>query len=81
MIPKITTPVITRLILKTWEPYMIKYPSPLFDTNNSPIMTPIRDIEILIFKPLFFWHYFATVFVIALLYDINKELIGANDYV
>ena len=52
MIPKITTPVITRLILKTWEPYMIKYPSPLFDTNNSPIMTPIRDIEILIFKAL-----------------------------
>ena len=33
--PKIKTPVMTKSILNTWEPYIIKYPIPDFDTNNS----------------------------------------------
>ena len=38
------TDVITKLILNTCEPYIIKYPSPSLDTNSSPIITPIKDI-------------------------------------
>ena len=46
------TEVMTKLILNTWDPYIIKYPNPSLDTNNSPMMTPIKDILILIFKQL-----------------------------
>ena len=40
-IPRIITPVITRLVLNTCDPYIIKYPSPFFDTRSSPMITPI----------------------------------------
>lgn len=50
--PRMNAEVIVRLILNTCEPYMIKYPKPLLDTNNSPMMTPIRDMLILILKAL-----------------------------
>ncbi len=43
MIAIMTTDVITKLILNTWEPYIIKYPSPAFETSNSPMMTPTKD--------------------------------------
>ena len=42
--PKINIPVITKLRLNTCEPYIIKYPIPYFETKNSPIITPIKDI-------------------------------------
>ena len=43
-------PVITKVKLKTWVPYSIRYPIPALLTKNSPIITPINDIEILSFK-------------------------------
>ena len=45
-------PVITRFRLNTCEPYIIKYPIPFLDTNSSPIITPIRDKLMFIFKVL-----------------------------
>ena len=49
-IQSIIIPVITKLKLNTCDPYIIKYPTPSFDTKNSPIMTPIRDILTFIFS-------------------------------
>ena len=46
----INMPLITKLKLNTCEPYSIKYPIPFFDTKNSPIITPIKDIRILSFN-------------------------------
>ena len=43
-------PVITKFKLNICEPYSIKYPIPAFDVKNSPIITPIKHIEILIFN-------------------------------
>ena len=34
-------PVITKLRLNTWEPYIIKYPIPSLETRNSPIIIPL----------------------------------------
>ena len=48
--PKITRLVITKSILNTCDPYIIKYPSPFFDTRSSPMITPIRLIEMLILQ-------------------------------
>ncbi len=49
---KIIIPVMTKSKLKTCDPYMIRYPIPFLDTSNSPIITPIRDILIFIFRLL-----------------------------
>ena len=38
---KIIVPVMTKSRLNTWEPYIIKYPIPSFDTKNSPMITPM----------------------------------------
>lgn len=35
-------PVITRFRLNTCEPYIIRYPTPAFDTRNSPMITPMN---------------------------------------
>lgn len=43
-------PLITKFKLNTCVPYIIKYPNPAFDTKNSPITTPIKDMEIFNFK-------------------------------
>jgi hypothetical protein len=50
--PRIKVAVIVKLILKTCEPYKIRYPRPFFETKSSPIITPINDILILILKAL-----------------------------
>ena len=42
--------VITMFKLNICEPYIIKYPSPFFDTRSSPIITPISDILMFIFN-------------------------------
>lgn len=49
-IPKIITLVITRSSLNTCPPYTIRYPSPAFDTKNSPDITPTRESPIFTFK-------------------------------
>ena len=43
-------PLITRFKLNTCVPYIIKYPIPALDVSNSPCITPIRHIDMFIFK-------------------------------
>lgn len=52
IIPKTNIEVITKFRLNTCDPYVIRYPNPFFDTNNSPIITPINDKLIFIFRVL-----------------------------
>lgn len=57
--PKIKTLVITRSNLNTWPPYTIKYPSPAFDTKNSPEITPTKE------RPTFTFNEFMNVDIFA----------------
>ena len=43
-------PAITRFKLNTCVPYIIRYPIPALDVRNSPDITPIKHIDIFIFK-------------------------------
>ena len=52
IIARSNIPVITRFKLNTCEPYIIKYPIPSLDTNNSPMIIPIKHILIFIFNEL-----------------------------
>lgn len=45
----IIIPLITRVRLNTCVPYRIRYPIPAWLTRNSPMITPIRDIDIFSF--------------------------------
>ena len=67
----INIPLITRLKLNTWEPYSIRYPIPFFDTKNSPIITPIKDILTFIL----------TAFIIELKLPGNINLNSSCDFV
>ena len=64
-IARIITLVITRSSLNTCPPYTIKYPSPPFDTKNSPDITPTSDNPIFTFRVLNNVEIFAgiTIFV------------------
>ena len=64
-IPKIITLAITKSNLNTWPPYTIKYPSPAFDTKNSPDITPTSDNPIFTFREFMNVEIFAgiTIFV------------------
>ena len=52
MLRNIITLVITKSNWNTCPPYTIKYPSPAFDTRNSPDITPTKDKPKLIFNEL-----------------------------
>ena len=54
-IPSIITLVITKSSLNTCPPYTIKYPSPAFDTKNSPDITPTKE------SPMFTFNEFINV--------------------
>lgn len=58
-IPKIITLVITKSNLNTCPPYTIKYPSPAFETKNSPEITPTKE------SPIFTFKEFIKVFILA----------------
>ena len=45
-------PLITRFKLNTCEPYIIKYPIPSLLTSNSPMITPISDMDTLTLRLL-----------------------------
>lgn len=64
-IPRIITLVITRSSLNTWPPYTIRYPSPAFDTKNSPDITPTSESPIFTFNEFINVPMFAgiTIFV------------------
>lgn len=47
---RIIIPVITKFKLNICDPYIIKYPIPCLETKNSPMITPIKDMLILIIK-------------------------------
>ena len=69
-------PVITKFKLNICEPYSIKYPMPALDVKNSPIITPIKHIEILIFKvfKIIFLFSGITTFINVLIFDALKVL-------
>ena len=48
--PSMNIEVMTKFKLNTCDPYVIKYPRPFLDTKSSPIITPIKDRLIFIFK-------------------------------
>ncbi len=58
-IPSIITLAITKSSLNTWPPYTIKYPSPAFDTKNSPDITPTNE------SPIFTFSEFINVDILA----------------
>lgn len=42
----------TLLILKVWEPYIIRYPRPSLAARNSPITTPTKQSPMFTFMML-----------------------------
>lgn len=75
--PSINIDVITKLRLNICDPYVIRYPSPCFDTNSSPIITPIRDRLIFIFRV------FTILFVFPLIISFINiwSLFAPNDFI
>ena len=58
-------PLITKSKSNTCDPYSIKYPIPDFEVKNSPVIVPIKHIDIFILKVLL---------IVFLLLGITREV-------